>query len=67
MNILETLRNRKYNPKCIAISDAVVGAYRLLPPKSVLLAGTFAGATWVEIGQYDAMLSCEERLHSFDG
>ena len=67
MNIIETLQNREYNPKCVAISGAVVGAYWLLPPRSVLLAAALGDTTYVGIAQYDTMFGCEERLHSFDG
>ena len=67
MSILQTLENREYNPKCIAISAGVVAAYWFLPPKQALIAAGLAVATYIGIAHYDSMYNCEERLYSFDG
>ena len=65
--LLTTLQNREFNPKCIVISGGVVGAYLLLPPRSLPLAALLAVGTYVGIAHYDNMFGCEERLKSFDG
>ena len=66
-SLLTTLQNREYDHKCIAISAGVVGAYWLLPPRSLPLAAGLAVATYVGIAHYDNMFACEDRLRSFDG
>ena len=67
MSILQTLENREYNPKCIAISAGVVAAYWFLPPKQALIAAGLAVGTYIGIAHYDSLYNCEERLYSFDG
>ena len=67
MDILKTLENREYNPKCIAISAGVMASYWLLPPKQVLVAAGLGVATYIAIAHYDNIYNCEEKLYSFDG
>ena len=64
--LLTTLQNREFNPKCIVTSSGVVGAYLLLPPRSLSLAVLLAVGTYMGMTHYDNMFGCEERLKSFD-
>ena len=59
----------EFNPKCVAVSGVLVGAYWLLAPRDRTVAGaaaiavfSYAGLAW-----YDKAYDCDDRLRSFGG
>ena len=63
--LVDKLRNREYNEKCILISGGVVAAYYALPPDKIWVGPGLAVFSYVGIAWYDHHFGCADRLVSY--
>ena len=63
--LVDKLRNRGCNEKCILISGGAVAAYYALPPDKIWVGAGLAIFSYVGIAWYDHQFGCADRLVSY--